>query len=125
MTYAVVRHEISKTHLEQAFSVLHSPGQGRASLSLDLAEPFKPVLVDRLILRMARRHMIEANWFELNGKVCLLSETGRRHVSEQFAQQLETSYRERSYREWIYREALGIEREVLEMAEYQSFKRKP
>jgi hypothetical protein len=33
MTYAVVRHEISKTHLEQAFSVLHSPGQGRASPS--------------------------------------------------------------------------------------------
>lgn len=124
MSYAVVRHEISKTHLEQAFSVLHSPGQGRASLSLDLAEPFKPVLVDRLILRMARRQMIEDNWFEVNGQVCLLSETGRRHVAEQFSALLETHYQDRPYREWIYREALGVEREVLGMAEYQSFKRR-
>jgi len=59
-----------------------------------------------------------------SGKVCLLSETGRRHVAEQFSALLETSYLDRPYREWIYREALGVEREVLDMAEYQSFKRK-
>ncbi|WP_295541157.1 CRISPR-associated endonuclease Cas1 [uncultured Thiohalocapsa sp.] len=124
LTYAVTRHEASKTHLEPAFSVLHAPGHRRASLGLDLCEPFKPVIVDMLIFRMARRRMLADNWFELQDGVCLLTETGRRYVSEQFSQRLEEAYSGRTYREWIYREALGIERHVLGVAEYAAFKRK-
>lgn len=125
LVYTVCRHEASKTHLEETFSLLHSPGQGRASLSLDLAEPFKPVLADQLIFRLVRRHMLADNWFDLREGVCLLTETGRRHVSEQFALRLEEKYAGRSYREWIYREALALERHVLDVAEYESFKRRP
>ena len=125
LTYTVTRHEARKTHLEETFALLHSPGQGRASLSLDLAEPFKPVLTDMLIFRMARRKMLSDNWFDQREGVCLLSETGRRHVAEQFSLRLEERYNGRSYREWIYREALSLEREVLEVSEYQSFKRRP
>lgn len=124
LTYTVVRHEASKTHLEETFSVLHSPGQGRASLSLDLAEPFKPVLTDMLIFRMVRRHMLSDNWFDLQDGVCLLTETGRRHVAEQFSQRLEEEYAGRSFREWVYRESLALERHVMEVAEYESFKRR-
>jgi CRISP-associated protein Cas1 len=124
MTYTVVRHEISKTHLDETLSWLHSPGSGRASVSLDLAEPFKPVLADGLIFRMARKKMIEENWFDQHEGVCLLTETGRRHVAEQFAVRLEETYREQSYREWIYREALQIERHIMGVAEYESFRRK-
>lgn len=125
MVYAVCRHEASKTHLEETFSLLHSPGQGRASLSLDLAEPFKPLLADQLIFRLVRRHMLADNWFDQRDGVCLLTEVGRRHVSEQFALRLEEKYAGRSYREWVYREALALERHILEVAEYESFKRRP
>ena len=124
MTYALARHEVSKTHLEQTFSVLHAPGRGRASLGLDLCEPFKPVVVDMLIFRMARRRMFADNWFHQHDGVCLLTETGRRHVSEQYARRLEESYSGRSFREWIYREALALERHVLGVEEYTSFKRR-
>ncbi|AHF03466.1 CRISPR-associated protein Cas1 [Marichromatium purpuratum 984] len=124
LTYTVTRHETSKTHLEETFSVLHAPGHGRASLSLDLSEPFKPVLADMLIFRMARRKMLGDNWFSINQGVCLLTETGRRHVSELFAQRLEEQYSGHSFRQWIYREALGLERQVLEVSEYESFKRR-
>ena len=124
MVYSVVRHEISKTHLEETFSFLHAPGYGRASLSLDLAEPFKPVLSDMLIFRMVKRGMMDKSWFNQQDQVCLLSETGRRHVAEQFSIRLEEQYQGRSFREWIYREALGIEREVLGVAEYEAFKRR-
>ncbi len=125
LTYTVTRHEVNKTHLEETFGLLHSPGLGRASLSLDLAEPFKPVLTDMLIFRMVRRNMLSDNWFDQHDGVCLLSETGRRHIGEQFSQRLEERYGERSYREWIYREALSLERQVLEVSEYESFKRRP
>ena len=124
LTYTVCRHEAFKTHLEESFSLLHSPGNGRASLSLDLAEPFKPLLTDELIFRMARRQMLEDNWFEQHEGVCLLSETGRRQVAEQFSIRLEEVYHGRTFREWIYREALAIERHLLGVAEYESFKRK-
>lgn len=124
LVYTVVRHEISKTHLEETFSLLHAPGYGRASLSLDLAEPFKPVLSDMLIFRMVQKRIIDESWFERHDNVCLLSENGRRHVAEQFSLRLEEQYQGRSFRNWIYREALGLEREVLEVAEYESFKRR-
>lgn len=125
MTYTVVRHEIFKTHLEETFSVLHSPlAIGRSSLSLDLAEPFKPILVDTLIFRLIRRRMVEDNWFEQHEGVCLLTDTGRRHVAEQFAARLEEIYQDHSFREWIYREGLAIERHLLGVAEYNSFKRR-
>jgi CRISPR-associated protein Cas1 len=124
MVYTVVRHEISKTHLEETFSLLHAPGYGRASLSLDLAEPFKPILADMLIFRLVKRNMLNDSWFEQKDQVCLLSETGRRHIAEQFATRLEEQYQGRSFREWIYREALAIEREVLDVAEYEAFRRR-
>lgn len=124
LVYTVVRHEISKTHLEETFSVLHSPGYGRASLSLDLAEPFKPLMTDMLIFRMVQRRMLDDSWFVQQGSVCLLSEVGRRNVAEQFSLRLEEPYQGRSFRNWIYREALSLEREVLGVAEYESFKRR-
>lgn len=124
MTYTVVRHETSKTHLDETLSWLHAPASGRASVSLDLAEPFKPILADSLIFRMVRKNMVADNWFEQHEGVCLLTETGRRHVAEQFAAKLEETYQDRSFREWIYREALGIERHIMGLAEYESFKRK-
>ena len=124
LTYTVVRHELFKTHLEETFSLLHSPGSGRSSLSLDLAEPFKPVLADSLIFRIVGRKMLDENWFEQHEGACLLTETGRRHVAEQFSTRLEEQYQGRSFREWIYREALAIERHLLNVDEYQSFKRR-
>jgi len=124
LTYAICRHELFKTHLEETFSFLHSANAARSSLSLDLSEPFKPILVDSLIFRMTRRRMVTDAWFEEHDGVCLLTETGRRHVTEQFAVRLEEAYRGDSYRRWIYREAIAIERHILAVDEYESFKRK-
>lgn len=124
LVYTVVRHEISKTHLEETFSVLHAPGYGRASLSLDLAEPFKPVLTDMLIFRLVQRRMVDTSWFDQQEGVCLLTETGRKNIAEQFALRLEEDYQGHSLRYWIYKEALMLEREVLGVGEYESFKRR-
>ncbi len=124
MTYAIVRHELFKTHLDENFSFLHAVTNGRSSLSLDISETFKPILADQLIFRLYRKNIVTENWFNQYEGICLLSETGRRHVVEHFAQRLEERYSERSYREWIYRECLALERHVLGIDEYQSFKRR-
>jgi len=124
MTYTVVRHEIFKTHLDQSLSWLHSPSQGRASLSLDIAELFKPVFTGALIFKMVRKKIINDNWFDQKKGVCLLSETGRQQVATHFSVRLEELLQGKTYREWIYREALNLERHVMGIAEYESFKRR-
>ncbi len=124
MTYTVVRHEIFKTHLDQSLSWLHSPSSGRASLSLDLAELFKPVFTDVLIFKMVRKKIVQENWFDQKNGVCLLTETGRRNLAMYFATRLEEILKGKTYREWIYKEAVNIERHVMGVYEYESFKRR-
>jgi CRISPR-associated protein Cas1 len=85
LTYTAVRHEIAKTHLDETLSFLHAPSSGRSSLSLDLAEVFKPVTADRAIFSMTRKNMVQDEWFEERDGVCLLTECGRRNVVERFA----------------------------------------
>ncbi len=124
LVYTVARHEAFKTHLDETLSFLHTPGTGRSSLSLDISELFKPVLADTLIFKMVRKGMLHDNCFEQHEGVCLLTEIGRRNVAEQFSIRLEEMNNSRSYREWIYREALNIERHILGVDEYESFKRR-
>ena len=48
--YTAVLSEMYKTQLNPTISYLHEPGSRRFSLSLDIAEIFKPLLMDNLIL---------------------------------------------------------------------------
>lgn len=68
--------------------------------------------------------MLEEGWFDQRPGVCLLTETGRRAVVDQFSRKLEESYQGRSWREWLYLEALAIERDVLGVEEYRAFRRR-
>jgi len=58
MLYAKVNDSIFKTRLNPTLSFLHEPGKNRYSLALDIAEIYKPVIVDRLIFRMLNRGQI-------------------------------------------------------------------
>ena len=49
MIYSACLTEIYRTQLNPTISFLHEPGDRRFSLSLDLAEIFKPLIVDRII----------------------------------------------------------------------------
>jgi len=68
--------------------------------------------------------MLDDCWFNQQEGVCLLTETGRRNVVEQFSIRLEEQYQGHTFRGWLYREALNIERHLLGVAEYESFKKK-
>lgn len=49
--YTLCLRAIHQTQLNPTISYLHQPGERRYSLALDLAEIFKPIIVDRVILR--------------------------------------------------------------------------
>ena len=51
LMYTACLTEIYRTQLNPTISFLHEPGERRFSLSLDLAEIFKPIIVDRVLFR--------------------------------------------------------------------------
>lgn len=60
--------------------VYHRPRPGRPSLSLDMMEPFRPVLCDSTVLTVINNGEIEAGDFVFNGLSCALKPGGRRKL---------------------------------------------
>lgn len=54
--------------LDPALGFLHSYRAGRPSLACDLVEPFRPLAVDRLVLRLCNRHEVRAEHFAADGQ---------------------------------------------------------
>jgi len=68
LIYTRVLGEIYSTQLNPTISYLHEPGTRRFSLSLDIAEIFKPLIGDRLIFSLLNKRQISQKHFskELN-----------------------------------------------------------
>ena len=58
MLYTQVLSQIFQTQLNPTISYLHEPSEKRYSLSLDIAEIFKPVIVYKTIFKMINKKMI-------------------------------------------------------------------
>ena len=89
LLYSACANELAKTHLDRSVSFLHSPGTGRRSLSIDMAETFRPVLSDALILSVFRRRQVDESWWTRTPGVCLLSEKGRIKTTKRFWSRIE------------------------------------
>ena len=120
VAYSAVRHEIAKTHLDETISVLHAPSTARSSLSLDLSEPFKPVMVDRQIFAMVRKCMLGDSWFDEHKGVCMLTEIGRRSVVERLAPVLDGPD---GLRLCMRAEAIKLQRRILGIEDYVGFRK--
>jgi len=123
LVYSACKHELSKTHLDPTLSFVHAPTQARASLSLDLAEVFKPVLSDRLIFTLVNKQMLSDGDFVEEPKVCYLSESGRRVVVELFREKMDKDRLGdmRGYRALILQEAFRLQSHVLGLEDYRPF----
>ena len=54
LLYTKTISAIYRTHLDQRISFLHEPSEGRFSLSLDISEVFKPVIVYKTIFDLEK-----------------------------------------------------------------------
>ncbi len=121
LLYSACASELAKTHLDRSGSFLHAPGTGRRSLSIDMAEPFRPVLSDALILALFRRQQTDASWWERTPGVCLLSEKGRIRVTERFWSRIEERHGTGTLRQAIHRQCMSLEREALGIGQFKPF----
>jgi CRISPR-associated protein Cas1 len=128
MCYAACLSQIYHTQLNPTISFLHEPGARRFSLALDLAEIFKPLLVDRAIFRVLNKREIGPGDFvrELDG--CLLKENGRKTFVRVFEERLKETIRHRhlgrsvSYQHLVKLECYKLTKHLMDMEEYKPFK---
>ena len=128
MCYSQCLRAIHQTQLNPTISYLHSPGDRRYSLALDLAEIFKPVIVDRLIFSMMNRRELKSDDFEELLHKTVLKEKGKKAFVTGFENRLNESIHHRvlnkdvSYRYLIRIECYKLVKHIMEIEEYQPFK---
>lgn len=89
MCYTRCLDAIQQTQLEATVSFLHEPGVRRYSLALDMAEVFKPILVDRVIFKLVNKRMVRPDrHFESAVNGCLLNDAGRKVFIQAFEERL-------------------------------------
>lgn len=128
LMYSSALTEIYRTQLNPTISYLHEPGERRFSLSLDLAEIFKPIYVDRIIFKLVNKKMISEDDFDQELDFCYLSDSGRKTFISEFDQKLNTTVKHKrldrkvSYRRLIRLEAYKLIKHLTEMETYSAFK---
>ncbi len=128
VVYTLVLKEIYKTQLNPTISYLHEPGYRRFSLSLDIAEIFKPILGDRIIFNLLNNGQLSQKDFDKDLNYAYLKEGGRRTVINAFNEKIKqtilhkTLKRRVSYERLIRLELYKLIKHILEEKEYKSLK---
>ena len=110
LLYVTVLSEIYRTHLDPRIGFLHETNERSFSLNLDLAEVFKPLIVDRVIFALVNRREIKAEDFreELGG--IYLKERGMKRFLEAYDAHLsETVMHKGLKRKVSYRRLIRLE----------------
>jgi CRISPR-associated protein Cas1 len=125
--YTVILSEIYHTHLDPRIGFLHSTNFRKFSLNLDLAEVFKPVLVDRVIFTLINKDMLKPQHFEQKLEGIVLNEKGRKIVVQQLDEKLRDTIHHKklgrhvSYRQLIRLELYKIQKHLIGEEKYQPF----
>ncbi len=131
LCYTACLDQIYHTQLDPTISYLHEPGVRRFSLALDLAEIFKPILVDRMIFSMVNKNIIQPKHFSDEINACLLKESGRKLVLKTWDEKLSTTIKHRglgrsvSYKHLIKLECYKLTKHLMGIDKdkvYQPFK---
>lgn len=128
MCYTVCLGQIYHTQLNPTISFLHEPGYRRYSLALDLAEIFKPILVDRTIFSLLNKKQIQSNDFRQELNRCVMKESARKTFMAAFDEKLKETFKHRnlgrsvSYKHLVKLECYKLSKHILGMEEYKPFK---
>lgn len=127
LLYTTVLSELYQTYLHPSVSFLHEPFERRFSLSLDFADIFKPIIVDRTIFKLVNSNMINKKHFN-NSLGCLLNEKGKQIFISEYQKKLETTIMHQtlnkkvSYKYLIRLEGYKLIKHLLNDKKYESFK---
>ncbi len=98
LLYTQVLSEIYQTHLDPRIGYLHQSNTRSFTLNLDIAEIFKPLIVDRVALYLTNRGILKASDFRKEAGLCYLSESGKRKFVKAFEEKLSSTVKHRKLR---------------------------
>ncbi len=127
LLYTTVLSELYQTYLHPSVSFLHEPSERRFSLSLDIADIFKPIIVDRTIFKLVNNNMINKKHFSKDVGV-LLNDAGKQIFISEYQKKLETTIKHPtlnkkvSYKYLIRLEGYKLIKHILNDQPYESFR---
>ncbi|HPR58200.1 MAG TPA: type I-B CRISPR-associated endonuclease Cas1b [Bacteroidales bacterium] len=128
MCYSQCLRAIHQTQLNPTISYLHSPGERRYSLALDIAEIFKPVIIDRLIFSLLNRKELKTDDFDNKINRIILKEKGKKTFITAFETKLSETIQHRklrknvSYKYLIRLECYKLIKHIIGIETYKPFK---
>ena len=128
MCYTMCLRAIHETQLNPTISYLHTPGERRYSLALDISEIFKPIIIDRTIFRVLNKKEIQAKHFDKKMNQCLLNDTGKKIFVKALEERLQETFKHKSlnknvsYRYLIKLECYKLAKHLLGIQNYEPFK---
>lgn len=119
---------IYQTQINPTISYLHEPGTKRFSLTLDICEVFKPLIVDRTIFYLLNKNIINEKDFVKEDYYLRIKEEGMKKVLKELEETLKRTImhkkikRNVSYEHLIKLELYKLIKHLMEEQEYQGFK---
>ena len=131
LLYAKTISMLYHTHLNQSISFLHEPSEGRFSLSLDLSETFKPIIVFRTIFETINNKKLNiAKHFDKKLNYALLNNDGRKIFINAFENRINEKFmhpklkRRMTYKNAIKIDAYKLIKFIMEDREFKPFRLK-
>lgn len=127
LMYTTTLSEIYRTHLDPRIGFLHASNFRRFSLQLDVAEIFKPIIVDRVIFTLLGKRMLKKSDFEKHLNGIALTEKGRSTFIKEFEQKMLTTIKHRdlgrevTYRRLVRMELYKLEKHLMGERKYEPF----
>lgn len=111
LLYTKTISQIYNTHLDQTISFLHEPSEARFSLSLDLSEVFKPIIVFKTIFDLVNNKKISVlKHFDSKYNYALLNESGKKIFIAEFEKRLNTTFEHSSLKRKVtYKQAIKLD----------------
>jgi CRISPR-associated protein Cas1 len=126
LLYTAILSEIYKTHLDPRIGYLHATNFRRFSLNLDIAEIFKPIIVDRIIFSLVNKKEITPKDFDEKLEGVYLKEKGMKIFVQNFEEKMKTTIQYKdlgkiSYRRLIRLELYKLEKHLLGEEKYSPY----
>lgn len=100
LLYSIILAVLDRSSLHPQISFIHSLSKNCDSLQFDIADIFKPVIVDRLMLRLIRKKQIKKEHFDFKeNDRCFLNQSGISVVVNAFDETIKSTvlYNGKSY----------------------------
>ncbi len=128
LLYTKTIAQIYNTHLNQTISFLHEPSEARFSLSLDLSEVFKPIIVYKTIFELVKNKKLKVEkHFDKKYNYALLNDEGKKIFIDAFEERINQTFmhsklkRQISYLHAIKLDGYKLIKYIIEGKEFKPF----